>query len=426
LDSLDKTKEKNVMNISKGYSTGKPEDHLQVFQEAKKAGKLGKRADQVEVQTEKNSIPKQCKQLKKGQKHEYLTHLVTEECHYKDACPAGGCLEQRLGLEMVRFHWAQGISVSFKRCNANFEKIKEYIRKELEKDGVKDDDMLEDLSWSAIGSQSLENIHKNIDHEVQLYKQPLKKLPAKEILRLMKSPSGHPDQEGEIYSRFDVINECTRRGKQLLVELGWPTEMTALYWHKRRLKDGPSTLKQIIAGSKFDNCRGTKDIFKKLAMATDFEYDCTHVGLSCTTLKEWQKWIGKHPTAKPLLIKAIEYDKAFYEYAVGYNGGRATVDVTGDEEDDPDNGVIVPLGKQGKDGSAGNLTSIARWLGIQVNKASDVKILTEANPYAGVWHVLDYTPEKPSKQQILQQEIQIAKNTSRNDKPTTLTLDLFS
>jgi len=43
---------------------------------------------------------------------------------------------------------------------------------------------------------------------------------------------GHPGEHGEPYSRWDMQEECRRRGKQLLVDLGWPTEPDAIYKNK--------------------------------------------------------------------------------------------------------------------------------------------------------------------------------------------------
>lgn len=388
-----------------------------------------------------DSIPKQCRILKRNQRHheafddsKYDGRIVDEECHYQNAqhgnhCPANGCLEQKLGLEMTRFHWAQGIIVSFKRCNANFAKLKAYIQKQLERNGVKDEDALKDLTWYAIGGQTLECLQREIQHTVLFQKHPLKKLKAKELLRLMRFPSGHPDQEGEIYTRFDVIDECQRRGKQLLIELGWPTKMNALYWSVNDLKAEPRTLREIIGNDRFEGCKGmSRDVYRNLSIATDFEFDCTHTGLECTNVKEWKEIIARHPTAKPLLYKAIEYEKAVWEYAIGHYSGQATAAAT---EDDEWVGEVVPIAKhgQGPDDSTRNVTIIARWLGIDVNTVSDVKLLTEADPYHGVWHLLEYcTPEKPTKAEVLKQAVAHAKREAKfsEKKSSTLTLDLFS
>jgi len=353
----------------------------------------------------------QCKLLKKNQKHEWRTASVNEDCHY-EKCPENGCLERQLELEMHSFHWAQGITVSFKRCQTNFEKLKEYIRKELAEHGVKDKEILEEETWSAIGSQNLEHLHRSLDHEIQLHKHPIKKLTAKELLRLMQSPSGHPDQEGEIYNRFDVMDECSRRGKQLLVELGWSTKMDARYYYRRYGKDDkPQTLQQILCREKWDGCRGTKDVHRRLSFATDFEYDCTHTGLSCTSLADWKKLITKYPLAKPILYEAIMHEKAFYEYCT-----------TCYEEDDSQ---ALPISKHDKnDICCHNVCTISRWLGIDVDKLSSISILKEADPYRGVWHLLEtFTPEKPTKQQVIQNEV---RNAKFHGKSTTLTLDLFS
>jgi hypothetical protein len=135
----------------------------------------------------------------------------------------------------------------------------------------------------------------------------------------------------------------------------------------------------------------------------------------------------RRPVYIPLLKKAIEYDKAFYEYAIGYGGGRATVAVTSDEEDDETGGSVVPLSQHKQDECAMNLVHIGKWLGIDMNKVSDVRILVEADPYRGVWEVLEFcTPMKPTKEQIRNQVIAEAKRSAKTEKPKTLTLDLFS
>lgn len=52
---------------------------------------------------------------------------------------------------------------------------------------------------------------------------------------------GHPNEEGEPYGRFDVMDECQRRGKQLFLDLGWPINPEAIY--KNKYTGGEYTLK---------------------------------------------------------------------------------------------------------------------------------------------------------------------------------------
>ena len=68
-------------------------------------------------------------------------------------------------------------------------------------------------------------------------------LTAKQILEIMRCPSGHPNQDGYPYTRGEMLSECRRRGKTLLEELGWPTDPQAVYWN--RYTNGPETLESI-------------------------------------------------------------------------------------------------------------------------------------------------------------------------------------
>lgn len=43
---------------------------------------------------------------------------------------------------------------------------------------------------------------------------------------------GHPGEKGEPYSRWQTMDECRRRGKQLFIDLGWPTDPKSIYKNK--------------------------------------------------------------------------------------------------------------------------------------------------------------------------------------------------
>lgn len=58
-------------------------------------------------------------------------------------------------------------------------------------------------------------------------RKPVESLSANEIKDLIRM--GHPYERGQPYSRMEVMEEIERRGPSLLEELGWPTEMEALY-----------------------------------------------------------------------------------------------------------------------------------------------------------------------------------------------------
>ena len=55
---------------------------------------------------------------------------------------------------------------------------------------------------------------------------------------------GHPNECGEPYGRFDVMEECNRRGKQLFLDLGWPIGPDAIY--KNKYTGSESTLKEEL------------------------------------------------------------------------------------------------------------------------------------------------------------------------------------
>ena len=52
-----------------------------------------------------------------------------------------------------------------------------------------------------------------------------------ERLRYLMS-LGHPGEHGEPYNRWQTMEECQRRGKQLFLDLGWPVEPNSIYKNK--------------------------------------------------------------------------------------------------------------------------------------------------------------------------------------------------
>lgn len=55
---------------------------------------------------------------------------------------------------------------------------------------------------------------------------------------------GHPCEHDEHYSRWMIMEECQRRGKQLLIDLGWPVEPDSVY--RNKYVGSKSTLRQLV------------------------------------------------------------------------------------------------------------------------------------------------------------------------------------
>lgn len=70
---------------------------------------------------------------------------------------------------------------------------------------------------------------------------------------------GHPCEHGEPYSRSLIMDECQRRGKQLLLDLGWPVEPDSIYRNKYTGSSG--TLKSLVYNSCMQSA--VKDSFEK-------------------------------------------------------------------------------------------------------------------------------------------------------------------
>ena len=61
----------------------------------------------------------------------------------------------------------------------------------------------------------------------QIIQKDITKETPERILYLIRL--GHPDEHNEPYYRGDIIKEITKRGLQILKDLGWETKLTALY-----------------------------------------------------------------------------------------------------------------------------------------------------------------------------------------------------
>jgi hypothetical protein len=232
----------------------------------------------------------------------------------------------------------------------------------------------------------VEEAEAHLKHEIGVAKYPLSKKPAQEILRLMRMD--HPNQHGKVYSRFDVMDECNRRGKQLLTDLKWPTKPDSNYYN---LYDGEkTTLLQICDEDKWTPLsRASHEQAAKLSGATNHEYDQETVGLSCTTLAFWKNLIDKYPKAKPILKEAVRLDKAFYEHKIHKGALLSTLKST----DSP---------------CEHNLIMLSKWLGIDITKLEP--FIPKTDIYAGVWHVIEnYQPQPLSQTQKIAKVRQQAK-----------------
>lgn len=341
-------------------------------------------------------LPKQCR---KGRS------FTTDEKSYGDPLP----LAVRLKLKMERTQYAGDTKpvLRIKKTEENKQLLKFYITKTLKDsklfEQVKMNEITERiLDWSWRLHDPLEDVENHLNHEIGVAKKPISKKTAQEIVRLMRM--GHPDEHGEIYDRFDVMEECARRGKQLLTELGWPTKPDSVYYN---LWTGDEdTLLRLSGGDRWQPL-GTlsSETTAKLSIATKNEYDHSSVGLSCSTLKFWQKLIVKYPDAKSILKEAVRLDKAYYEYKVH-------------------DGTLLSSMKHGDSPCEHNITSIAKWLGIDVTKLEPLNSIPKTDIYAGVWHIVEnWQPEPLSHEQ----KMNILKRHASKGKPAQAALtDFFS
>jgi len=85
-----------------------------------------------------------------------------------------------------------------------------------------------------------------LDIEDKKNREILKKETAKRILYLIRL--GHPTEKGELYNRYQVMEEIENRGFDLLKELGWNTDLESLY--KNRYTGGVYSLSSLIPPKK--------------------------------------------------------------------------------------------------------------------------------------------------------------------------------
>jgi len=219
----------------------------------------------------------------------------------------------------------------------------------------------------------------------QLKDESITKLSAKEILAMLRVPSGHPNQHGYPYSRSKVLEECKKRGKQLLEELGWPTSSDAIYYN---IRDGePETLKDITDDWQLDGFRGMlHEQEEELNRLTNGEFygDCASKGLECSTVSEWKILVEKHPTIQKKIREAIRLHKGFWE--ILYKKSLASLNDSARRADE----------------SADNIIKLSNWVGLDVNKTEEPDSLPKLSIYYGVWAVLEhYSPTRPKIEEVI-------------------------
>lgn len=213
--------------------------------------------------------------------------------------------------------------------------------------------------------------------------QPLSELSAEALMKLIRVPSGHPDQHGFPYTRTAVIREMQRRGKSLLEELDWPTSLDATYWQRRCGKQ--DTLENICKAWRFAEFSRIlwecEEALNKLTKG-EFYGDFAGVGIECSTVTEWRVLLKKYPEAEAPLREAVRLHKGFYEqHAV----------------------KVAPISEIAKSGSDAekNIEKLSRWLGLDVNKIEPVETLPEISIYYGVWTLVEnYSPTPPKPSQV--------------------------
>ena len=68
-------------------------------------------------------------------------------------------------------------------------------------------------------------------------------LSALDLLRLIRL--GHPDEKGEPYTRYEIMEEIEKRGEGILKELKWQSDMKSIY--KNRYTGDEETLYDVIS-----------------------------------------------------------------------------------------------------------------------------------------------------------------------------------
>jgi len=227
-------------------------------------------------------------------------------------------------------------------------------------------------------------------------------LPSERLVELMQM--GHPNQHGESYTRFEVMAECTRRGKRLLNDLGWPTDPNTLYYN--RYCPDKETLASICDPWKWGPFkRAMYELEQKLHAATNNEFR-EHCGLECSTLKEWKQILKRHPEITPLLRESVRLHKGFYEHVIEHIGG------------------VRPIGQLTKGDAIceRNISALAKWLQLDVNAVEPLDSLPKPDLYQGVWTVVEnWSPEPPSREDKLDR----LRDKARGGEPAQATLDLY-
>lgn len=205
----------------------------------------------------------------------------------------------------------------------------------------------------------------------------LDKLSADEMFKLLRLPSGHPDNHGYPYTRSELLRECEHRGKQLLQDLGWPASPTAVYWNLH--SGNKTTLSKVCVDWRWSGFKTVLwQVEEELNKLTKGEFygDFAAVGIECSTVTDWRKLLKKYPEVKEKLREAVRLHKGFYEHCLG--GGKPIAEV-----------VIDRKGCECEQ----NIERLSRWLGLDVTQAESVDSLPKQDIYYGVWSLIEnYSP----------------------------------
>lgn len=204
-------------------------------------------------------------------------------------------------------------------------------------------------------------------------------LEAKNIVRLFRL--GHPNEHGEPYGRFQVMDMITERGQQLLIDLKWPIAMDSEYYHlvSREIE----TLYDALHGGGMPELTPLHDAESELD-----EQFCiltggvmgSNTGFSIYKVRELKKIAKEHksPELDQALYKRTLYAKASYEYR------HKTI-------------LTDPKWKQ--DVCTQNIVKIATWLDIPV----DVRVSDDDLPpkdltcRSSIWSLIQsYNPMPPN------------------------------
>jgi hypothetical protein len=198
------------------------------------------------------------------------------------------------------------------------------------------------------------------------------------------------------------MDECSRRRKQLLIDLKWPIKPDSYYYS---LYNGEKeTLLQICGEDKWAPLgRASHELAVKLSEATNHEYDHETVGLSCTKLDFWKSLVNKYPKAKSILKEAIRLDKAFYEHKIH-------------------KGALLSALKLGDAPCEHNIIMMAKWLGVDVTKLEPLDSIPKTDIYASVWKILEHYQPQPLSQP---QRIENVRKQATSNKPAQSALTDF-